>query len=92
MDAATAAAVATVRPAARNELLAPERGDAIPALAGVEFDGRFVYEFHLRTNLERIEHEGFISIPPRGVHEGKASKDHDGKSKQQAQMERRGLR
>jgi hypothetical protein len=45
-DAAAAAAVAARGAAARHELLAPERGAAVPALAGVHLDGRFVDEFH----------------------------------------------
>jgi len=45
-DAAAAAAVAARGPAARHELLAPERGAAVAALARVHFDLRFVDEFH----------------------------------------------
>jgi hypothetical protein len=45
-DAAAAAAVAARRAAARHELLAPERGAAVAALAGVHLDLRFVDEFH----------------------------------------------
>ena len=46
VDAAAAAAVAAVGPAARDELLAPKRGDAVAAFAGVDFDDGFVDEFH----------------------------------------------
>ena len=45
-DAAAAPAVAARGPATRHEFLAPERGAAVPALAGVDFDFRFVDEFH----------------------------------------------
>ena len=45
-DAAAAAAVATRWAAARHEFLAPERGAAVAALAGVHLDLRFVDEFH----------------------------------------------
>jgi hypothetical protein len=46
VDAAAAAAIAAARPAAWDVLFTPERGDAVAALAGVHFDGRFVYELH----------------------------------------------
>jgi hypothetical protein len=46
-DAAAAPAVAARGAAARHELLAPERGAAVAALAGVHLDFRFVDEFHL---------------------------------------------
>jgi hypothetical protein len=45
-DAAAAAAVAAVGAAARHVLLAAKRGRAVAALAGVDFDLRFVDEFH----------------------------------------------
>jgi len=45
-DAAAAAAVAAVRSAARDELLAPEARAAVPAFSGMDFDVRFVDEFH----------------------------------------------
>ena len=47
MDAAAVAAVAAVRPAARDEFLAPERGDAVPALAGMDLKSDFVDEFQI---------------------------------------------
>ncbi len=46
-NAAAATAIAAVRAAARNEFLAPETGDAVPAFSGVDFDGGFVDEFHV---------------------------------------------
>src|SRR5262249_27187530 len=46
VDAAATAAVTTVGPATRHEFFAPEADDAVPALAGVNFDTRFIYEFH----------------------------------------------
>src|SRR5262249_15998957 len=45
--AAAAAAVAAVRSALGHELLAAEAHGAVPALAGVNFDLRFVDELHL---------------------------------------------
>src|SRR5581483_9104099 len=45
-DAAAAATVAAVGPAARNVLLAPEADGAIPALAGVDLDHGLVDELH----------------------------------------------
>src|SRR6185437_12817542 len=46
--AAAFAAVATVGTAERNELLAPEAGTAVPAVAGLHLDDGFVDEFHGR--------------------------------------------
>ena len=46
VDAAAAAAVAAVGTAARDVFLAPERRDAVAAVAGDDFDQRFVEEFH----------------------------------------------
>jgi hypothetical protein len=46
VDGAAATAIATAGSAARDVLLAPERGDAVPALAGVDFDDGFVDELH----------------------------------------------
>ena len=48
-DAAAAPAVTTIRAAARNVFLAPERHSTITALAGDHFDTRFVNEFHGRS-------------------------------------------
>ena len=45
-DAAAATAVAAVRAAPRNELLAPERRRAVAAVAGSDLDARFVDELH----------------------------------------------
>ena len=45
-DAAAAPAVAAVRAAARDVLLAPERHRAVAAVAGVHLDHRFVDELH----------------------------------------------
>src|SRR5690606_4174001 len=45
-NAAAATAVAAVRPSLGNELLAAKAGHAISALAGNDFYGGFVYEFH----------------------------------------------
>jgi len=47
IEAAAAPAVAAVGAAARDVLFAPKAGHAIAALAGMDFDGGFVYEFHL---------------------------------------------
>jgi hypothetical protein len=44
------AAIAAVRPAPGHEFLAPEVGDAIAALAGVDLDPGFVDEFHGSTD------------------------------------------
>ena len=46
VDASAAPAVAAAGTALGNVLLAPEGGDAVPALAGVDFDAGFVDEFH----------------------------------------------
>ena len=43
---AAMAAVAAVRPAELDELLAPERDAAVPARAGLDIDLGFVEEFH----------------------------------------------
>ena len=45
-DVAAAAAIAAVRPAELDELLAPERHAAVPARAGRDIDLGFVEEFH----------------------------------------------
>ena len=45
-DVAAAAAVAAVRPAELDELLAPERDAARPAVAGADVDLGLVEEFH----------------------------------------------
>jgi hypothetical protein len=52
-DAAAAAAVAARGAAARHEFLAPERGAAVAALAGMHLDFRFVDEFHLGTEIKK---------------------------------------
>ncbi|KCV19716.1 integrase core domain protein [Bordetella pertussis B200] len=46
IDAAAAPAVAAVRAALGDEFFAPKAGHAIAALAGDDFNGGFVYEFH----------------------------------------------
>ena len=46
IDAAAVAAVAAVRPAARNELLAPEAHAAAAAGAGLDANVGFIDEFH----------------------------------------------
>ncbi len=46
VDAATTPAVTSIRPAKGYEFLAPERGRAVPAVAGNDGDGGFVEEFH----------------------------------------------
>lgn len=43
---AAIAAVATIRPTQRDELLAAKADAAIAAIAGRDLDFRFVYEFH----------------------------------------------
>ena len=55
VNAAAVATVAAVRAAAGHELLPPEMGDPVPALAGVDFDPGFVDEFHgrIRVRLAR---------------------------------------
>ncbi len=55
IHAATPAAVAAVRPAERDELLAPHRRAAIPSVAGDDFNSRFVNELHelLRPVFQR---------------------------------------
>ena len=45
-DGATPAAVAAIGAAHGNEFFPAETGDAVAALAGNDFDGGFVYEFH----------------------------------------------
>ena len=53
-DAAALAAVAAIRAAHRDELLAPERGGAVAALAGDHVDSGFVDEFHaVGTRMEK---------------------------------------
>ena len=49
VDGAAAAAVATVRPAARDELFAPEAQAAAAAGACLNVDVYFVYEHRLRV-------------------------------------------
>ena len=46
-DAAAVATVAAVRPAARDELLAPEARNPVAAITGLDLDSRFVDEFHV---------------------------------------------
>jgi len=46
VDAAAGAAVAAVRPAERDELLAAEADHAAPAVAGLDLDRGFVDELH----------------------------------------------
>src|SRR5690606_2513957 len=57
MDGAAATAVAAVRAAEGDEFFATETGGAIAALAGDDFDGGFVNEFHgvsfVPSRLER---------------------------------------
>ena len=65
VDAAAAAAVAAVGPAARDELLAPEARAAVPAVAGVDFDHGFVDEFH--ATGERVEPETKKPCPSTGL-------------------------
>ncbi len=48
-DAAAGTAVTAVRSAERDELLAPEADAAVAAVAGMDFDGGFVDEFHGKT-------------------------------------------
>ena len=43
---AAAAAIAAVRPAELDELLAPERHAAVPAVAGADIDLGLIEEFH----------------------------------------------
>jgi hypothetical protein len=50
-NAAAAAAIAAVRAATRDEFLAPETRDAVPAFSGVDFDVGFVDKFHIQTIL-----------------------------------------
>jgi hypothetical protein len=45
-DAGALAAVAAVRPTQGNVFLAAKRGAAVAAVAGENFDARFVKEFH----------------------------------------------
>ena len=45
-DRATAAAIAAIGAAERDELLATEADAAVAAVAGMDFDDRFVDEFH----------------------------------------------
>src|SRR5262249_24069746 len=52
-DVAAAAAVAARRPALGDELLAPECGAAVPAVAGVHLDPRFVDEFHWGVEIKK---------------------------------------
>ena len=52
VDTAAATAIAAVRAAERNELLAPKARDAIASVAGDDFDLRFVDEFHDVRNTE----------------------------------------
>ena len=49
-DVAAVAAVAAVRPAVFDELLAPERNAAVAAVAGADIDLGFVEEFHRPTS------------------------------------------
>src|SRR5690606_31498975 len=49
IDAAAAAAVAAVRPAPRDELLAAKADRAVAAATGLDANLRFVDEFHGRT-------------------------------------------
>src|SRR5690606_34333306 len=52
-DVAALAAVAAVRPAQRDELLAPEAHAAVAAVAGDDRDFSFVYEFHRGVRGDR---------------------------------------
>ena len=45
-DVAAMAAIAAIRSAEGDEFFAPERGDAVAAVASVHFDSGFVEEFH----------------------------------------------
>ena len=70
IDAAAAAAVAAVGPAARDVLLAPERGDAVAAVAGDDLDRRFVEELHLAFSQIEDEALGVVAAAcaaPHGV-------------------------
>ena len=51
-DAATAPAVAAIGAALRDELLAPERHDAVAAVAGHDLDACFVEELHALTCID----------------------------------------
>ena len=61
-DAAAAPAVASVRPALRDELLATKRSAAVAAVAGSDLNGGFVDELHdpdLEKKKPRRERQGF---------------------------------
>src|SRR5690606_34191225 len=60
INTATVAAVAAVRAAARNELLAPEAHATVAAAAGLDIDVRFVDEFHgVNPNKKAPPKRGF---------------------------------
>ena len=61
-DVAALAAIAAVRPAELDELLAPKRHHAVPAIAGAEVDLRLIKELHNTTPKP--------SPPGRGLGEG----------------------
>ena len=52
-DIAAFAAIAAIRATELDELLAAERDDAIPAIAGFEIDFRLIKKFHGALNEKR---------------------------------------
>ena len=66
--AAAIAAVAAIRPAERNELLAPEADAAVAAVAGDDQDLGFIYEFHWVLPGRRNEpNASIVGRPCRAV-------------------------
>src|SRR6185369_5209422 len=63
-DAAAAAAVAAVRAAERDELLAPKAQAAVAAVAGSDLDGRFVDELHGRRSTSRERSSPAFGLRP----------------------------
>ena len=65
VDAAAATAIASARAAAGHVLLAPKRGAAVSAFAGVDFNDRFIDEFHgsSRTRLKDFQADSIITRP-----------------------------